>query len=257
MRSILFLALVLVGCGGSSTSDPAGNTGGGSGSGGNGAIGGTSGSGATGGTAGTGAVSGSGGTGALTGSCTDYLDDPLPLNPITIRIKNEKSVPIYLGGDNGTCGPTELYEIAGPNGPVTLHAGGCGFTCQGLQQHGDECPDSCFLPPTIYIAPGGSYDQTWDTGTYPTAAMPTECYFEPQFAYDSCYQRKTAPPGDYVVAVDAGTQVTCLDIGICSCEPDATGSCQIPYGATPSGETVAAKTSFSMPALDVIEITVQ
>src|SRR5690349_16974390 len=118
MRSILFLALVLVGCGGSSTSDHAGNAGGNAGSGGgSGATGGTSGSGgATGGTSGAGAVSGAGGSGAVTGSCMDYLDEPLPANPITIRIKNGKDVPIYLGGNTGTCGPMELYGISNDAG---------------------------------------------------------------------------------------------------------------------------------------------
>jgi hypothetical protein len=186
----------------------------------------------------------------------DFLDDPLPINPVTIRIKNAKNVPIYLGGDTGSCGPTEMYGIADPSGPLALHAGGCGYTCEALQQHDDVCPDSCFLPPTIYIAPGGTYEETWSGTSFPTAQMPSECYFNPEYAYDSCYQRTAVPTGAYVATAVASDQLTCLDVGICSCEPDAKGSCQIPYGGSPSGQMLEGKVSFTMPATGVVEIVV-
>jgi hypothetical protein len=255
MRLFLLLALGLVGCGGESTRDPAAtggsSAGGSSGSGGvstggsGGNLSGGTGGIATGGTAGTGGV-----------SCSEFLDETPPPNLLTIRVTNAKTVPIYMGSDIN-CGPYQLYEIVGPNGQLELHPGGCGFTCQGLQQHGDECPDACMVPPLIYIAPGGSYDQYWNLVAFEQAFMPTECYFEPEFAYDSCMQQIVPPAGEYTAIVQASTEFTCLDIGTCSCTPDASGSCEIPYGGQPTGEILSANAAFQHPSAGMVEITIQ
>ncbi|MFO0567317.1 MAG: hypothetical protein U0263_16790 [Polyangiaceae bacterium] len=249
LAALGFMALLLTACGGSTSQD--GGTGGG-GTGGTGATGASGGSGGIGGggTGGTGAVGGVGGT-----SCSDFLDEPLPTS-VTIRVVNKRATPIYVGGGSG-CGNEPLYTLSGPGGLVALSPGGCGFTCEALQAHGDMCPDACFLPPTIFIAPGGSFDTAWAGTSYEAATMPASCYFEPQYALPTCNRRRVADPANYVAKVDAGSALTCLDVGMCSCTPDAQGSCEITYGGTPSGDALTASATFTMPGSSVVMVEFQ
>jgi len=214
----------------------------------------------TGGSAGTPSVGGAGGSGAVAGSggsagssCAGY-EDLTPPNGVTVRYVNALSVPIYVGGGN-TCDPSPLYQLFGPEGPVPYGASGCGHTCQALQQHGDWCTDACMIPPVVMIAPGGSYDDTWSGTTFRQREMPASCYFEPQYAPPTCSQRIVAPAGSYGVSIVAGKTLTCYDVGLCNCTPDAKGSCQIPYGATVEDPSLATKASFEMPGTNLVTLT--
>jgi hypothetical protein len=256
MRTTTIGALLLLGsltaCGGSSTSDP-GASGGAGGSGGSGASGGSSGSGGSAGTAGTtGGSAGVGGTGGQ--SCEDFLDQIPPPEGVTLRLVNATNQPIYLGGENN-CGPNDLFQLQGPNGAIRLRAGGCGHTCEALQQHGDWCADACMLPPVVLIAPGGHYDTSWSGTTFEPFDMPESCYFEPQFAPPTCDRQLIAPAGDYLATSQAFGELLCTDVGICPCIPGPTGSCEIQYGATPTGESIAGKASFAFPSESLIELT--
>lgn len=239
------VSTVTLACGGSTSQDS--STGGSAGSG--GSTGGTAGTGgATGGTAGI-----SGGTGGA--SCDGY-EDETPPGSVTLRYQNATGAPIYLGGGN-TCDPTPLFDLDGPDGPVQLMASGCGHTCEALQSHGNYCAGACMMPPVIMIAPGGHYDETWLGTVYELETMPEKCYFEPDFAPTSCDRRVIAPKGSYAAVVQAGSTLSCYDSSTCSCTPDASGSCQIPYGGTPDGKQLAAKASFEMPGASLVTITFQ
>jgi hypothetical protein len=247
-------ATLAVGCGGSSTSD--GNTGG------SGATAGTGGSGASAGTGGSGASAGTGGSGASAGSgggvsCDDFKDES-SAGTVTFRLTNARPTPIYLGGGNG-CGPAELYGLEGPAGLVQKYANGCGNTCEMLQHQGDYCAGggACQIPSVVMIAPGGHYDTTWAALDYVTQNMPLSCYFEPQYAPPTCSQRVAAQAGTYTVSSTAMTDLDCLDVGICPCIPDASGSCEIPYSGTPSGTSVDAATKFELTGTQMVEVTFQ
>lgn len=250
----LVLALAASACGGSVEQGGAGATGGVGATAGVGATGG-GGTGAGAGTGGSGAFAGAGGGGAGGASCTDFADQSAP-GPVTIRIVNQLPKPIYLGGGN-TCSPEPVYDLQGPSGPVPMFAGGCGNTCEALQQHGDWCADACLIPPVIVIAPGGSYDTSWTGNTYETLSMPLACYFEPQYAPPTCGRRLEAPAGTYGAFVTAADSISCNDVAICSCTPSAQGSCEIPYGASLSGSTLSTKTSFAMPGASLVVLTFQ
>ncbi len=235
-------AALAVGCGGSSTSD--GNTGG------NGAAAGTGGSGASAGTGGSGATAGSGGS----VSCDDFQDES-SAGTVTLRLTNARPTAIYLGGGNG-CGPAQLYTLEGPAGPVAMYANGCGNTCEMLQHQGDYCAGggACQMPSVVMIAPGGHYDATWTALDFVTENMPLSCYFEPQYAPPTCSRRIAAEAGTYTVSSTAMTELDCLDVGICPCIPDASGSCEIPYSGTPTGTAVVAASSFVLKGTQTVEV---
>jgi len=239
-----FLSAATFACGGSTLQDS--STDGSAGSG--GSTGGSAGAGGS-----TGGAAGSGGTG---GAACDGYEDQTPPGSVTLRYQNKTSGPIYLGGGN-TCDPTPLFELNGPEGPVQLIAGGCGHTCEALQTHGNYCAGACMMPPVIFIAPGGHYEEKWSGSVFVSEAMPKECHFEPEFAPPTCDRRVIAPKGSYAAMVQAGVTLTCYDSSTCSCTPDASGSCQIPYGGTPDGTKVAAKASFEMPGASLVTITFQ
>jgi len=138
-----------------------------------------------------------------------------------------------------------------------MNAGGCGNSCQALQQHGDWCMDACLIPPVVVIDPGGSYDTTWSGTTFESQNMPKECYFEPQLVPTTCDRRVIAQSGAYGAVVTAATALICNDVALCDCTPSAQGSCEIPYGAELSGTTLAAKTSFEMPGASLVVLTFQ
>jgi hypothetical protein len=251
----LLSAAMAIGCGGS-TIDPAGTGGAGAASGGSGgaaASGGTSGFGGAGGAGalgGSGAVAGSGGS-----ACSDFHDETSPSQGITIRLINNRPTPIFFGDPYAGCGPVPHYALSGPNGPVQLYAGGCGNTCQALQEHPDYCAGACMIPPVLQIMPGGYYDAGWTGMAFESANMPLSCYFDQSFAPASCDRRIVAPGGNYVVTAQAFPELICDALGMCSCEPDPSGACEIPYGANPSGTPIEGKASFEMPSATMVQIS--
>jgi hypothetical protein len=182
------------------------------------------------------------------------VDQIPPPQVFTLRLVNGRPEAIYLGGGND-CGPNDLVQLHGPNGPIRFRAGGCGHTCEALQQHGDWCADACMIPPVIVIEPGGHYDTSWNGTTFEAFEMPESCYFEPEFAPATCDRQLIAPAGDYTATAEAFSALACTDVGICPCQAGPSGSCEIPYGATPAGDPIATKTTFLFPSESLVEIT--
>jgi hypothetical protein len=87
--------------------------------------------------------------------------------------------------------------------------------------------------------------------------MPLGCYFDQSFAPATCDQQIIAPAGPYVASARAGTDLVCLDVGVCSCTPDASGSCEIPYGGSIAGELIDAKATFDFPTASLVTVTFQ
>ncbi len=246
MRISIVLGVALLslstGCGGSSTKDSPGT----------GAVGGAAGSGGSGGSSGSG---GSGAYGASGGSggdtCADYADEA-PQTGVTFMLRNKRTTPIYLGGESN-CGPAQLFTVDGESGSVQLQAGGCGNTCEALQQHGDFCTGACLLPPVIRIDPGGSYATNWDGTSYESRNMPTSCYVDLNTAASSCDQRIIVADGSYTATVGAATDIVCNDVGICDCSSDENGSCEIQSAAL-DGIPIEAKATLSWPSASVIDV---
>lgn len=243
----LALGSFLVACGGSTDADGT-STGGAAGSGGaGGSVGGAGGAGGSGG-------SGGGAGGGAGTACDDFLDQAG--KAVTVRIRNATSGPLYMGGGSD-CGPNEVYAVTdGGGGPVKLFAGGCGHTCEALQQHGNYCTGACMMPPLIRIEPGGHYDRKWSGTIFQQQHMPTDCYVDLNTAMDSCEQQVTAPAGSYTFSTSAATSATCNG-GSCDCTPDAAGACEIPSGGQLGGGTLSAKAVLGYPADPLVELSLQ
>ncbi len=111
------------------------------------------------------------------------------------------------------------------------------------------------VPPTIYIEPGGHWDASFSGTTYVERTMPLECHHDPQSAPATCDQRVILPAGSYVALGTAHTAIDCNDASGCSCQPDASGSCEFPYGGPAGGDTLSAQVSFEFPSESQITVT--
>lgn len=232
-RCCLALALFVFACGGSTDQDASPG----------------------GGAAGTGGGAGSGGTAGTGGAaCADYLDQSG--QEVTVRIKNETSAPVFMGGSND-CGPVEVFAVKDPTGAdVKLFAGGCGHTCEALQQHGNYCTGACMMPALIRIDPGGHYDRKWSGTVFEQKQMPSECYVDLNTAMDSCEQRVAAPAGDYGFFTSAATSASCNG-GSCDCAPNAAGSCEIAGGGQLGTTLMSAAAKLAFPSESLVELSLQ
>jgi hypothetical protein len=87
--------------------------------------------------------------------------------------------------------------------------------------------------------------------------MPPSCYFDPTSAPETSDQQVIAAVGTYVASARAGTDMICLDVGVCACTPDASGSCEIQYGGSIAGDLIDAKASFDFPSASLVSVTFQ
>ncbi|MCC6216747.1 MAG: hypothetical protein IT376_17945 [Polyangiaceae bacterium] len=247
VTSLLVLPLLALplACGGSTTDPGLGGTGGSAGA---------SGAGGSSGTGGASGAGGSSGTGGV--DCGAYADETPPTTA-TVRLVNARSAPIYLGGGDG-CGEPMLYELRGPEpgGELRrLQVSGCGFTCEDLQEHSGGCPAACLIPPVTKIAPGGHRDLVWSMTTAASAAMPAACYAEPGMGGASCDRWVIPPSGTYLASATAGSALVCNDVGLCDCDADPDGSCQLWGDGQPDGEPLTASASFAFPSETTIVLT--
>jgi len=173
-----------------------------------------------------------------------------------VRIENQTGAPVFMGGSSD-CGPIEVFSVTDSKGaPVKLFAGGCGHTCEALQQHGNYCTGACMMPPLIRIEAGGHYDRKWSGTVFSQKAMPTECYVDLNTAMDSCEQRLAAPAGGYAFAASVATAATCNGQP-CACPPGSSGACEIPSGGQLGGTTLSAAAKISFPAESLVVLAVK
>jgi hypothetical protein len=208
--------------------------------------GGTGGSGAGGGTTTTSTSTGTTATTTTTSgaSCTDFLPPDDLGAEVEIRLANATAADLYLGDPNLTCGWYDPFSLTAVSGdPPASYQGSlqvCEQTCSELQTSGCECAADCAMPLAVRITPGGVYVSSWRGFVYDRPEMPAECFADPVCG-PLCALEAKAPPSLRVRSL-AYSQVTCAT-GLCSCTPDADGSCVISDGPpTVGGETLAADT---------------
>jgi len=200
---------------------------------------------------------GSGGSGGSGGGvdCSAFADTQG--TPVTVRIQNDRAEPIFLGIDGG-CGEPTWFGVKDPAGAtLKLDVGGCGLTCEALQTAPGACDASCQIPPMYMIAAGGHRDLTWDGSSVASAMMPASCYLEDLGG--TCEQRNAVPGGIYEVSADVYTQADCTADGapMCTCTPDADGSCQVSANGQIVGMPISATAMLDYPAEGMVTLTFQ
>lgn len=175
---------------------------------------------------GTGSGSGSGSTGS--GQQCLGFDDTNETTQVTVTVRNTTDEAIYLTG-LGCDSQIDLELYDANDREVSYRRGNCHFTCAELQNTDPVCAGGCAIPPIIMIAPGGSYDLSWDGTLHEPTEMPASCYFSSDFASPTCDVRISAPEGSYAFEVVGYDDSWCpIDLpGGCECEPNAQGNCQV------------------------------
>ncbi|MCC6216973.1 MAG: hypothetical protein IT376_19090 [Polyangiaceae bacterium] len=174
-----------------------------------------------------------------------------------MRLVNARSSPIYLGGGYG-CSDPMLYELRGPapaDEALRLQLGACGYTCEDLQEHAGGCLAECMIPPTTKISAGGHRDLVWQMTSAVGVQMPAACYADPSTSEGSCDRLLVPAPGTYLASATARAALLCADVGLCDCEVDADGACELWDPAQPDGEALGATTSFAFPSETTIVLT--
>jgi hypothetical protein len=201
------------------------------------------GSGGSGGSGSGGHTSASSGTG---GACAAFADQE-GVAKVTLHVKNQSPMAIYMPG---LCSGID-YTIrpeAGSDGTSYTFDGSCLQTCEGLQTEPPFLCDAC--APSSYVIPaGGSRDIVWEGTGLRTADMPAACWFQPGSTVGGCGQIFAAPSGSYRVEATGYAQCLGADDGGCECNAD--GQCFGP----PSGQQAwVSPVTFDFPGAAEVDV---
>ena len=160
-------------------------------------------------------TSGTGGSGAQD-VCSGF-DDEQGGSAVTVRLRNESGLPIYLPAHCGVL----LYDLVAVPADDVHYAFDpfCLQTCADLRTQGIiDCAD---CPPTsILLPPGATHDVVWDRTGLANVVMPDSCWHQPGQQGPACPQ---------IVAAEAGTyQIFAMGYESCtdgSCQCDESGAC--------------------------------
>jgi hypothetical protein len=193
-------------------------------------------------TSGTGKTSANASTGS-SGGCGAFADAPSP-GSITIRFRNDSSVPIYIPVDCST--PEYTIKPFGGGDPNVsyVYDPGCLQTCEDLQT---QTPIACgpCAPMSWLLAPGATRDVAWDeTGMNYGVEMPAQCYLN-KMSQGSCSKVVAAPAGDYNLFA------TGYDSCGANCTCDANGNCN---GYAMGAMATANITKMNLPNDTLVEI---
>jgi len=158
------------------------------------------------------------GSSSSTGRTCQSYDDQGSAGTVSIHIKNQSSVPIYLPA---TCGVID-YQLDPASGPDGLSygplGGSCLQTCEDLQTEGPVDCAPC-APSVFELQPNASVDVEW-TGLALAydIQMPSECWNDPSFG-PSCAQLVMAQMQSYSITMtgyaECAGDCACSDDGIC------------------------------------------
>jgi hypothetical protein len=163
---------------------------------------------------------------------------------VTLRVRNETGMAIYLPTDCGNVKPT-VAPAAGPDGTNYTYYRACLSTCADLRDTGPvACPADACAQTALRLQPGAMLDIAWDgTGLRPTE-MPAECFFEPT-QDPTCGQIVAAPAASYSVELRAFDSCA----GQCTC--DVNGQC---FGEASGVEGYHAPVSFQHPQQSIVDV---
>jgi hypothetical protein len=161
--------------------------------------------------------------------CASFDNGPVTAM-LPIEIVNGTDHDVFLGHP---CGSTALYQIEPPSGQgeLTADVAYCDPSCAELQTTPPMgCLAICLATRFVELVPGAAYDTSWNRLVRFTETMPANCLSAPSAtSADSvqCPRYVTAELGKYTVSAYAWREVRCGDADPASCEPDASGRCEI------------------------------
>lgn len=190
------------------------------------------------------ASSGSGGA----VSCSTFAPAPPASSPVSVRLVNKTSAPMYLGETTASCSGTLGFTLEGAgNKALQPSLSGCEFTCGDLQQQGCACPAGCGAPIVTMVAPGAYYEIPWTRTVFTAKNMPASCFKDPTCASSSepCVVEELAPAPPLTIKSSAYTQAKGCTPGPClPCTAGSSGVCTVSGAMTVGGTELKGTVSW-------------
>jgi len=174
--------------------------------------------------------------------CSEFTEQTP--QPVTVKIRNDTGVPVYMGSRMQTCTSEALYGVLDASGTTLPNSGICSTPCQGFLDGNPigGCVGLCLAPEVTRLNPGETLVTQW-SGLYAVAdQLPHECDASVSSGEGpvSCVVDRRIEPGSYTFVAEAGSDFTCDgSVADCpTCKPGTDG-CTL-RGATVSGSNFTA-----------------
>ena len=189
--------------------------------------------------------------------CEDFENEPAE-QAVSITIRNNGDVPIFLTG-SGCSSEIDLLLTNSEDVPLVWRNDGCDITCEDMRGGPLACDLACAVPPVIYVAPGGSYQETWSGIIREQRNLPASCMGVDEDAdtttTQTCSQKVVAADGHYHITAQAFDLVEGCENASCTCEPNVDGSCAVEgFGIAPMGGAREASATFKYPSAGSVDI---
>lgn len=197
-------------------------------------------------------------SGGSSASCESYTDDVSGTAPaVTVRVTNAGDSTLHFGPSTQTCdGSMAYFEIQSQAGgePRRHWQPRCESSCETQRRAVAGCTGDCRFTPVIRLAPGASYDFTWQGTLYDFVGMPARCMPSSDGTASDvlCSKWRDAPEGSYVFAAAAYPESVC-EMGTCTCRGDEE-ACMMQGFALVRGEPESRSASLDYPAGNLVEI---
>jgi hypothetical protein len=200
----------------------------------------------------TSGVSDSVGSGDTTSGPVECLpEDPDLGPPVTVRITNTDTIPIYLADTVG-CTTVVPFDVLRDGGPVYWQFEEC-TSCAAAVSGSCGCPAACPIDSVIRLDPGGTWEGSWPGSERMQITLPAGCTDD--FCGPQCTNAIASPAGNYEIQLVYSSLVDC-GAAQCDCqsEPDPAGWCRVTgtYGGDPGGVIEP----FAYPGETLVELTI-
>ena len=196
----------------------------------------------------------SGGSGGS--SCESYDNQVSKAAPaVTVRVTNASDAPIHFGDSETKCErDTEYFQLSSETGfPLKHWQSRCESSCEVQRKSITGCTADCPFVPLIRLAPGASYDFTWNGTLYDLVRMPGSCLPLPGTKDTVCSRWFNALEGSYVVSATAYPALACNTPDFCKCRDDEE-ACVMQGQALVRGTPVTRSATLEYPGSDFVEI---
>ena len=172
--------------------------------------------------------------------CSNYTT-PATTSPKSVKIRNLRTSPIYLGLSLPSCEYRLGFEFR-DQADAAIPASQTGRSC-GDYQASCPSPPACAVNVVTKIErDGGTYDIGWPGTIFPQRYMAKSCYADAGCATGPCQQEVAAPNGD--VRVVAYTGFYC-DGGACfDCNAGVSGNCTVFQANGTQGTTLTVDKAY-------------
>ncbi|MFO0631522.1 MAG: hypothetical protein U0168_01590 [Nannocystaceae bacterium] len=169
--------------------------------------------------------------------CRDLEDEAAAADDLTITLRNDSAVTLYVDAGEGCAQMPWRLEQDGKRRKWRRPT--CSFSCEAVMAGECSCDDDCGSGAVLLLPPGASHSISWDRSIYVDEDLSLECPAEG--CPTLCDRRVVAADASYRLSASASAD--CIaDDGECSCG-DGTSAC---FVAARPGDTSAASATATL-----------